>query len=543
MALGPINYQMQVATPFESVLQGMSAGAKLADIEAARMQRLAQTEAARQAAVQAQAKFDREQAFETAKQSYFSNPARTGADFDRLLAQAPDKQALDALKAAGESAGAERIGNAKRFFGQLLSAIEVDPNIARQIVDERIAGEQDPNSKRGMEVIRKALEISPEFALQTTEIIGGAGLGKDWIDSVAAARKARQDAKLFGPQLTQARAAADQAVANAIKAGVDAQYAPALAVAGLGKAQAEAITAASNARFADQLNQAGLTERNWNIRAAQNRITVETARLGLDREKTTADIALTLARVGEIANSLPDQAKKDINTAAVASGTAKQQAVQFNSLADRLDKERQAATLGVGWGAFGSAAEWLSKTTGLGQDYLTQLRQEFTRLRNSAAVQSLPPGPATDRDIALVLEGFPSPTASVPTMTSFLRGMAKLQDINSAVENARVDWLTNNRGSLARARSGFQAGEFTANPGETFVDLTARISQDISNRYAAGDGGAPRQPSPAIPGAPVQPGQVAPAGRGPRPAPPASPYGGLSNDEILRRLAMPPGSR
>jgi hypothetical protein len=363
------------------------------------------------------------------------------------------------------------------------------------------------------------------------------------IESIGKFEEQQRQTAMFGPGLAKAQADADEARAKATKAGVDAQYAPALAVAGLGKAQAEAIKAASDAKFADLLNQAGLTERNWNIRAAQNRISVESARLGLDRDKTTADIALTLARVGEIANSLPDQAKKDINTAAVASGTAKQQAVQFNSLADRLDKERQAATLGVGWGAFGSAAEWLSKTTGLGQDYLTQLRQEFTRLRNSAAVQSLPPGPATDRDIALVLEGFPSPTASVPTMTSFLRGMAKLQDINSAVENARVDWLTNNRGSLARARSGFQAGEFTANPGETFVDLTARISQDISNRYAAGDGGAPRQPAPAIPGAPVQPGQVAPAGRGPRPASPASPYGGLSNDEILRRLAMPPGSR
>jgi hypothetical protein len=263
---------------------------------------------------------------------------------------------------------------------------------------------------------------------------------------------------------------------------------------------------------------------------------VETARLGLDRDKTTADIALTLARVGEIANSLPDQAKKDINTAAVAAGTAKQQAVQFNSLADKL----QAA--GGGYGVFSSASEWVAKNTGR-QDYMTELRQEFTRLRNSAAVQSLPPGPATDRDIALVLEGFPPANADSRTMASFLRGMAKLQDINSAVENARVDWLSNNRGSLARARSGFQAGEFTASPGETFVDLTARISQDISNRYAAGAGGAPRQPAPAIPGAPVQPGQVAPAGRGPRPAPPTSPYGGLSNDEILRRLAMPPGGR
>jgi hypothetical protein len=305
-----------------------------------------------------------------------------------------------------------------------------------------------------------------------------------------------------------------------------------MAQVGLSKAQSDAIKAATDAKFAEALNQAGLNEKNWNIRAAQNRINVESARLGLDQQKTAADVQLTLARIGEIANSLPEQAKKDINTAAVAAGTAKQQATQFNSLADRLAAE------GGGFGVFSSATDYLRKATG-NQGYMQELRQEFTRLRNSAAVQSLPPGPATDKDIALVLEGFPPANADSRTMASFLRGMAKLQDINSATENARVDWLSNNRGSLARARSGFQAGEFTANAGETFMDLSARIAQDVSNRYAAGAGGAPTQPAAAIPGVPVRPGQVAPAA--PRAAPSAaSPYAGMSNEELLRRLTQSP---
>ena len=49
MALGPINYQMQVATPFESVLQGMRVGAQMADVEAARAAQAAKIEAQRQA--------------------------------------------------------------------------------------------------------------------------------------------------------------------------------------------------------------------------------------------------------------------------------------------------------------------------------------------------------------------------------------------------------------------------------------------------------------------------------------------------------------
>jgi hypothetical protein len=251
MALGPINYQMQVATPFESVLQGMSAGAKLADIEAARMQQMAQAQAAQQAATLAQSKFDREQAFETAKQSYFSNPARTGADFDRLLAQAPDKQALDALKAAGESAGAERIGNAKRFYGPLLSAIEVDPNIAKQIVDERIAGEQDPNNKRGMEIIRKALEISPEFALEQVELLGGAVLGKDWIDSVASVRKARREMKEGPINLRKLEADTKKAETELVTLGK-------IKDAELRKAQSDAERLAIQAKFAERTAQAEL---------------------------------------------------------------------------------------------------------------------------------------------------------------------------------------------------------------------------------------------------------------------------------------------
>jgi len=251
MALGPINYQMQVATPFESVLRGVSAGAQLANVEMARQQQAVQIEAQRQAATLAQAKFDREQAFETAKQSYFSNPSRTGADFDRLLAQAPDKQALDALKAAGESAGAERIGNAKRFYGQLLSAIEVDPNIAKQIVDERIAGEQDPNNKRGMEFIRKALDVSPEFALEQVELLGGAGLGKDWIDSVASVRKARREMKEGPINLRKLEA-------DAKKAETELNTLGKIKDAELRKAESDADRLAVQAKFAERIAQAEL---------------------------------------------------------------------------------------------------------------------------------------------------------------------------------------------------------------------------------------------------------------------------------------------
>jgi hypothetical protein len=114
---------------------------------------------------------------------------------------------------------------------------------------------------------------------------------------------------------------------------------------------------------------------------------------------------------------------------------------------------------------------------------MTQLRQEYTRLRNTAAIKSLPPGPATDRDIALALRGFPGENASSQDLSNFLRGMAKLQNIDASINNAKTDWLAQNNGTLTRAKSTFVAGDYAANPGETFNDFAQRIVSDVSNRY------------------------------------------------------------
>ena len=131
---------------------------------------------------------------------------------------------------------------------------------------------------------------------------------------------------------------------------------------------------------------------------------------------------------------------------------------------------------------FSSASDFLKKGAGF-QGGMTQLRQEYTRLRNTAAIKSLPPGPATDKDIAMALKGFPSENASATDLSSFLRGMAKLQDVDASINNAKTDWLANNRGTLTRAKDTFVAGDYATKPGETFNDFAQRIVVDVSKRY------------------------------------------------------------
>jgi hypothetical protein len=497
----PFNYMIPQADPFAGVMQGLKLGTAVQDVEARRQKQ--QSELAAQQAAMA-----RQQQVSQAMTGLMAKTNPTARDFTDVAMLLPEKEAAS-LRANWETLNKAQQDSGLQFGGQVLSAFQTGAaDLGITLLKQRAEAERNSgraDQAQAYDTWARLAEVDPKSAQTTIGVMLAALPGGDKVvESIGKVQAQKREEALFGPGLTKAKADADTAVAAAIKAGVDAQYAPALAQAGLTKAQSDAIKAATDARFAEALNQAGLNEKNWNIKAAQNRINVDSARLGLDRQKTAADVQLTLARIGEIATSLPEQAKKDINTAAVAAGTAKQQATQFNSLADRLAAE------GGGFGVFSSATDYLRKATG-NQGYMQELRQEFTRLRNSAAVQSLPPGPATDRDIALVLEGFPPANADSRTITSFLRGMAKIQDITAATENARVDWLANNRGSLGRASSVFPAGDFAAKAGETWVDMSTRIAQEINNRYAAGAGGAPTQPAAAIPGAPVRPGQVAPA--------------------------------
>jgi hypothetical protein len=503
--------------PFSGFAQGIQTGAQLAQMDERRALAAAQSEEARAKAAVQQAALQRQQQIGQAMAGLMANPNPTVRDFTNVAMLLPEKEAAS-LRANWEALSKDQQSNDLRFGGQVLAALQTGAPgegitlLRRRAEAERNSGRAD--QAQAYETWAGLAEIDPKSAQSTIGVMLAALPGGDKVvESVGKVQQQQREAALFGPGLIEAQAKAEKARADAIKAGVDAEFAPRMAAASLTTAQSNAIKAASDASFADKLNQAGLNEKNWNIRGVQNQISVNSARLGLDQQRTAADVQLTLARIGEIASSLPEQAKKDINTSAVAAGAAKQQAAQFNSLATRLQES------GGGFGALSRGTEWFKKATG-NEDYVTQLRQEFTRLRNSAAVQSLPPGPATDRDIALVLEGFPAATADAGTMASFLRGMAKLQDITASTENARVDWLANNRGSLGRAQAAFPAGDFAAKPGETWVDMSTRIAQEINNRYAAGAGGTPQQPSAAIPGAPVRPGQIAPAA--PRVGTPAS---------------------
>ena len=436
----PINYGVQIADPTQAFLGAFQTGASVQ--EARLKQEQQQQQMANQKLIQ--------EGFNKLRQ-----PNATAADYANLAMVLPETQAKSVRESFNMLSG-ERQNAALQQSGQVFSAFKSGkPEIAISLLDQQIQGKRNSGDEAGA----KFLET--------------------WRDVAKENPKATED--YFGFTISQ-MPGGDKIIESAVKLGAERrteQLQPSV----LTKAEQEAKKATSEAeikaiesKFAERLQQAGLTEKNWNVKNLQSQINDRAAKLNLDQQTTAATVAEKMSSIQKNLNDIPADTRKLINESATLSATSKQSAGQFNDLAKRLDEA------GGGYGVFSSASDFLKKGAGF-QGGMTQLRQEYTRLRNTAAIKSLPPGPATDKDIAMALKGFPSDNASAGDLSSFLRGMAKLQDVDASINNAKTDWLAQNNGTLTRAKNTFVAGDYATKPGETFNDFSQRIIGDVSKKY------------------------------------------------------------
>lgn len=95
-------------------------------------------------------------------------------------------------------------------------------------------------------------------------------------------------------------------------------------------------------------------------------------------------------------------------------------------------------------GLAGKFEETLKRVTG-SEDPISLLRSDFTRLRNEVVIDSLPPGVASDPDIRMAREPFPDATSSPQYVSSFLRGMSKLESFKNAEAQYNLDYVAANR--------------------------------------------------------------------------------------------------
>lgn len=459
--------------PFGSFVQGINLGIGLENLEVVRQQRAqAEVERARMEAEIQKAERQRLRVQAASEKLFSMNPQdRLNAQELGLLALNIPKEQFAQLQSVLTSQSEEQQRRSFAFPTQVYAAyLQNDPATVKRLFEIQMQATQDPQAQQALRAAKEIYEINPNAGIaMLTAPMTISKLGQELLTVAETRAKAPINVRT-------AQVALDKAEADARAAGVAAEFARPVALANLSKAAADALTSQSNARFADQLNQANITKMEWDTRNLQNQIRERSAKLRLDEVNIQSQIQERLANIQDKLFGVPEGARKPINDAFVQGAAAKQQEGQFNSLASRI------TNIGTAWGRLGSFDEWIKKSTG-SENAVSELRQEYIRLRSTAAIQSLPPGPATDRDIQLALSGFPAETGNPQIIASFLRGVAKMKGIEAAVENSKAEWLTNNRGLLGRATTGFIAGDYSVRPGETFADLSKRIAEEMNQRY------------------------------------------------------------
>ena len=135
-------------------------------------------------------------------------------------------------------------------------------------------------------------------------------------------------------------------------------------------------------------------------------------------------------------------------------------------------------------GVQGSLIEYTKKISGQ-QDAISALRTEAERLTMGAAVAALPKGPASDKDIALVLRGVPPANANAEYLASYARGVAKMQKAEAEYKREQLNWLSKNRsyrGFNAHMTKKRVEEQFAATPKEAIREMEANIDDPNHRR-------------------------------------------------------------
>lgn len=280
----PINYAVDVQSPFEAALTGVKIGAGLEELEAARQKRA--IEAQQLQAAQAQ-----QRQFQSGLNSFFAKPPAE-RKFEELqpLLMGANKQQFDALKLIGENMGAERLASSKRFTSQVLLGLEANPETAKTMLQERIDAETDPNQKRAFQDILTIANQSPAQAARLVESLGAGTFGEDWYKGITAVRAERRTEAESVPKLMEAQARAQKAVQEATNAVLTAEDDIAKAKAQALLEQAKADEATANARVAQ-------ATQPFKISEAQSTSIIKAAEAKFAPDKFGAELGLTNAQI------------------------------------------------------------------------------------------------------------------------------------------------------------------------------------------------------------------------------------------------------
>ena len=123
--------------------------------------------------------------------------------------------------------------------------------------------------------------------------------------------------------------------------------------------------------------------------------------------------------------------------------TAGSAIANITNLAERY--ESAAAQGGYSQGIMGTLDTWYKANISGEQDDMDLLKANYNTLKNDQVIKNLPPGVASDKDIAIAREGWPPPNANPAYIASFLRGVQKMQVIKYAAAMHRNNYISVNQ--------------------------------------------------------------------------------------------------
>ena len=143
-----------------------------------------------------------------------------------------------------------------------------------------------------------------------------------------------------------------------------------------------------------------------------------------------------------------DKKIKEVERARLFAGDKKAIREATAEARNNADRARQLVSVAADYerfeptpGFFGQVGDkWAEFTGTQGGEQIA--RANFNALRSSVVADKLPPGAASDKDVALALEGYPTSRYSAEELSSFLRGQAKLAAIAAEREDARAAYMS-----------------------------------------------------------------------------------------------------
>ena len=457
----PLNYTLNVPNPAEAVTAGLQQGVQLASmmertdaLAAQKQQTLLENQAL-------QAKASRAKAFQD-ELGKMTAEGFTAKGLNELMIRFPE--AAKQLEAQYTNLGTQERQARVDALLPVAAAVNAGDSVSAQLVlrdqIEALTNSGKTDEAKAASRMLDLITTNPAAAKSTLNLATAGAMGMDkYADTLVKIEGSRREEELQPSKLSKAQSDALKSKFEADVAGVKAEFASEQERAELNVKKASSSNMYS--QITDRAKRLGLDERKFADESAR-----AWTNLGLDR-----------ARLSQ----LPEPIRKEIDTYVVKAGEASTDAARMREIARRY---REEVTTG---GLQASAGELYARLTGK-TDAISDLRAEYARMRNTQVLKNLPPGPASDKDIAFAAKGFPDENANPQQVSAFLTGFAKIRELEAKQNEARAAWTSTFRG-LGNATAEANVGGVQVQAGEKFNDFVKRYQG--SETAAAPAGRAP----------------------------------------------------